>query len=334
MDRKTKNILQYVFWTAVAIVLLWFCFKAVDWGQFVSALKMCNWGYMVIALICGCMFVILRSLRWHMLISPIDPSVSKVDVFNAYGIGYVLNFVLPRAGEVVKIGYVVKHSPQDAEGKRRLNWDSAIGTFVAERAVDGVVLLVVTVIFLWGMWDTLGEAMAQNMGKGSQALIWGTVGLTVLSIVFLLLCYLFRGRGRLWGKIWNFIAGIGKGLGSIKAMDRPWLFILYTLLIWSCHWLTCLAVIWSLQGIEPFTSLQPSDAFYLMVAGSISTLIPVPGGFGAYHGAVATTLQALHGIPMGSGMIYATLNHESQILGQAITGLWGYIHETFIRRPR
>ena len=66
-------------------------------------------------------------------------------------------------------------------------------------------------------------------------------------------------------------------------------------------------------------------------AGSLSTIIPVPGGFGAYHGAVATVMQALNGIPLGSGMIYATLNHESQVLAQMVAGIWGYIHQTFFR---
>jgi len=332
MDKKSKNILRSVFWTAVAVVLLWFCFKAVDWKEFVNALKVCRWGYMLIALACGCLFVILRSLRWHMLIGAIDPAVSKVDVFNAYGIGYVVNMVVPRAGEVVKMGYVVKHSAPGADGRKKLSWDACLGTFLAERAVDTIVLAVITVFFLAGLWDSLGAVVAQNLGNGSRALIWGTAGLTAAGLVFLLLCYLLRSRGGIWEKIWAFMGGIGKGLGSFRHMGRPWLFVLYTFLIWGSHWLTGAAVIWSLQDIEPFTALQLSDAFYLMVAGSISTLIPVPGGFGAYHGAAAATLSALHGIPMGSGMIYATLNHESQILGQAITGLWGYVHETFIRR--
>jgi hypothetical protein len=32
------------------------------------------------------------------------------------------------------------------------------------------------------------------------------------------------------------------------------------------------------------------------------------------------------------GMIFATLNHESQVLTQALCGLASYIHESFIRR--
>ena len=179
MDKKTKNTIQYVFWTAVALVLLWFCFRAVNWNEFLEALKVCKWGHMVTALLCGCLFVLFRSLRWHMLIRPIDPSITWVDVFNAYGIGYVVNLVLPRAGEVVKMGYVVKHSALDAENRHKFSWDGAIGTFVVERGVDAIVVGLMTLVFLWGMWDTLGSVMAQSMGQGSSALVWGTAGLIV-----------------------------------------------------------------------------------------------------------------------------------------------------------
>ena len=40
-------------------------------------------------------------------------------------------------------------------------------------------------------------------------------------------------------------------------------------------------------------------------------------------------MQVLNGIPMGTGMIYATLNHETQLLAQITMGLWGYFRESF-----
>ena len=40
MDNKVKNIIQYIFWAAVAVVLVWFCVKAIDWKEFLAALRM------------------------------------------------------------------------------------------------------------------------------------------------------------------------------------------------------------------------------------------------------------------------------------------------------
>ena len=75
-----------------------------------------------------------------------------------------------------------------------------------------------------------------------------------------------------------------------------------------------------------------TDAFFLMIAGSISSVVPVPGGFGAYHGVVAGALLSIWNIPMGTGMIFATLSHESQAITQALCGLASYIHESFFRK--
>ena len=161
---------------------------------------------------------------------------------------------------------------------------------------------------------------------------WALIAILVLAIAFILLCRRMQDRGGIWEKAWNFICGIGRGLTTIGKLEKPWLFILYTVSIWGSFWLTSALIVWALNDIEPFTTLTSADAFGLMVTGSITTIIPVPGGFGAYHGAVATVMQALYGIPIGSGMIYATLNHEAQLLSQAVTGLWCYIHQTFLRR--
>ena len=327
MDNKVKNILQYIFWAAVAVVLVWFCVKAIDWKEFLAALRMCRWEYVAMSFVVGCVFIVVRGLRWHMLIQPIDPTITKTLVINAYGIGFIANLVLPKLGEAIKIGYIVKDSGKGADGKRHLTVDAAIGTYLAEKAVDAVILIACIVVFLAGSWGIMKDNL-----QFSGVMKWALLAILILAVAFIFLCRKLQGRGGIWGKSWNFICGIGKGLTTIGKLQKPWLFILYTISIWGSFWLTSALIVWALNDIEPFTTLSSADAFGLMVTGSITTIIPVPGGFGAYHGAVATVMQALYGIPIGSGMIYATLNHEAQLLSQAVTGLWCYIHQTFLRR--
>ncbi len=327
MDNKVKNIIQYIFWAAVAVVLVWFCVKAIDWKEFLAALRMCRWEYVAMSFVVGCVFIVVRGLRWHMLIQPIDPTITKTLVINAYGIGFIANLVLPKLGEAIKIGYIVKDSGKGADGKRHLTVDAAIGTYLAEKAVDAVILIACIVVFLAGSWGIMKDNL-----QFSGVMKWALLAIVILAVAFIFLCRKLQGRGGIWGKSWNFICGIGKGLTTIGKLQKPWLFLLYTISIWGSFWLTSALIVWALNDIEPFTTLTSADAFGLMVTGSITTIIPVPGGFGAYHGAVATVMQALYGIPIGSGMIYATLNHEAQLLSQAVTGLWCYIHQTFLRR--
>ena len=336
MDKKTKNILGYAFWTVVAGILIWFCLRAVDWKQFGAAMQACRWSFVVLSMLLGAVVFYVRGLRWKMLLEPFDPSTSAVTTFNAYNICMAVNLVLPRAGEVVKLGYVVKHSAIGPDGKRLLTFDKALGTLLIERVWDALVTLGMAAVLLLVKWADFGpylqEALA-GVGMGT-GLWWALGGLAAASLAAILLSWKLREKGGVWGRIWGFLSGIGHGLLSFRQMRHAWLFFLYTALIWVLYWIMSASIVWALQDIEAFAHLTLTDAFFLMIAGSISSVVPVPGGFGAYHGVVAGALHSIWKMPMGTGMVYATLNHESQVLTQAVCGLASYIHESFIRRRK
>ena len=115
-------------------------------------------------------------------------------------------------------------------------------------------------------------------------------------------------------------------------MKNGWVFILLTVIIWFLYWVMSVCILWALQDIPDFAPLTLVDALFLSIVGSMSALVPVPGGFGAYHGLVGGALKSLWNIPMSTGMVYATLNHESQIITQALAGVVSYIHESFFRK--
>ena len=67
----------------------------------------------------------------------------------------------------------------------------------------------------------------------------------------------------------------------------------------------------------------------ILLVGALSSLVPVPGGFGAFHYLVSLALTSLYGIPMETAVIFATLSHESQILTQILCGGAIYAAESF-----
>lgn len=336
MDKKTKNILSYAFWTLVAGLLIWFCLRAVDWEQFTEALMACRWEYILLSMLLGIAVFYIRSLRWKMLLDPFDPSTRAVTTFNAYNICMAVNLVLPRAGEVARLGYVVRHSAVGEDGKRLLTFDKALGTLLVERVWDALVTLGMGAVLLIVKWADFGpylQEMLSQVGIG-QGLWWAMGAAVALIVALIFLAWKYRERSGIWSKTWNFLVGIGRGLLSFRQMKRAWLFFLYTAVIWVIYWIMSASIIWALQDVPAFTGLTLTDAFFLMIAGSISSVVPVPGGFGAYHGVVAGALHSIWKLPVSTGMVYATLNHESQVLTQAIAGLASYIHESFIRRAK
>jgi len=320
MDKKVKNILSYVFWGALALVLVYFCLRRIDWGVFFEALQDCRWGFILLAMFLGAATLYVRAVRWRMQLQPIDPNISILTCFNAYNIGMVSNMVLPRAGEIVKLGYIVRDSS--------VSFDKALGTLITERTWDALVSISMLLVFSHSFVQSILGA------DGLRTAWWGLTGAVLLLALFLFLCWKLKEKGHFWGKVWGFIEGIGQGLLSFRQMKNGWLFLFYTALIWVLYWLTSASILWALQGMEAFAPLNMVDAFNLMVVGSVSSIIPVPGGFGVYHLAVAGYLLNTCGIPESIGLIYATLNHESQVIIQALCGLASYLHESFFRRKK
>jgi hypothetical protein len=348
MDKKVTNILRYGLWIAVAVLLLYFSFRGVNWKDFGAALRGCRWGYVVLSMFLGASVFYIRALRWRMQLLPLDSSTSRLTCWNAYNICMITNIVLPRVGEVVRCGYVTKHSARDDEGKRLVTFDKALGTVVVDRVWDAVSLLIVFAVLLALMWNRFGTFFTDTLfpGLAGKVHLWWILALGVALVVgFIFLCWRLRDREGIWGRVWGWLRGIYDGLLSCLHMRHGWLFILYTALIWGLYWLMSACIIWALRGVDPATvspdlavslgkigELGMADALFLMFAGAVSSVIPVPGGFGAFHGVVAGALASIYGIPFGAGLIFATLSHESQVIVNAVCGACSYVHETFFRR--
>ena len=328
MDKKTKDILGYALSAAVAAALLWLSFRGIGWDEFRRGLQACSWEYVAAAMFFGVLSFWLRGLRWRELLLPTDPSLRRLTCFNAVNVSYMANMVLPRVGELIRCGYVSRRSAPDAEGRRRASFDKVLGTVVVDRLWDTLtllLLLLVMVLTMGGRFATLftgGMAMEFSVFRLLAAV--ALAGGSVLAVLWLL-----RDRNAFFRRIWGFVTGIFQGMLSCLRMKGWWKFILSTLLIWGCYWMTCHCILLAVQGQLPgFDALSAADSLFLMVVGSISSVVPVPGGFGAYHYLISMALASLYGIPVEYGLVWATLNHESQALAQIVCGGASWICET------
>ena len=139
MNEKGVKILKTVFWSLLAVVLLWFSFRGVDWAEFWKVIRGSRWGYVALAMAAGVFSFFFRALRWRLLIRPVEPRVKVVDCYDGFTIGRLFNFVIPYFGEFVRCSYVQS---------RRLTFDKALGTVALERAWDILMLFLLTVVLL------------------------------------------------------------------------------------------------------------------------------------------------------------------------------------------
>ena len=336
MKKNFRNILKYTLSLVLAAVLLWFCFREVNWQEFLESLKGCRWEWVMLSILAGVLSNWFRAERWREILLPLDAGTSRRSVFNSVNIAYLANFIFPRIGEFVRCGVVSRDSAVQGDRKdgQGLGYDKVLGTVVTERSIDLLMMFGILVGFLCLKWNEFGAFFIDNIwlpasGRLNLNLWWiavillAAVGLCVAFVVF------FRDRNVLASKLWSILKGVGEGLVSCFRMKNAWKFILHSVLIWLMYFLMSYT---SMRAVPLLDSLGLADAMFLMLVGSLGWLVPVPGGFGAFHYIVALALSTVYSLPFELGIIFATISHESQSIMMALTGLVSYADEIF--RPR
>ncbi len=323
---KAHKILKYGLSLSVAVLLMYFCFRNIDWKGFWDSLSGCRWEWVGASIAVGVLSNWFRSVRWREMLLPIDSATGRLTVFNAVNIGYLANFALPRIGEFVRCGVVSEGS----KGKKA-GYDKVLGTVVTERSFDMLVLLLLLFLFLAFSRERfvsffIDEVWLPFSGRLNFSLWWIVAAAAAVLAAATFLIVRCRHRNPFAAKVCGVFRGIWTGLVSCFGMKDGWRFFILTLLIWATYFLTSYCSMRSVPLLDP---LAASDALFLMLAGSIGWTVPVPGGFGAFHYVVALALSSVYGLSFELGIVFATISHGSQSIMMAVTGLISYFSETF-----
>jgi hypothetical protein len=211
----------------------------------------------------------IRAERWHRLLLMIGAEPRRADSYALTVIGYTGNNVLPaRAGDAVR---VVLLAPRASTTMR-----AVIGTLLAERLLD---LLVLVVLFVVVGYAILGEISG---GDVELVVALSAAGLIVAAVAFGLL----RRNERVMGYVrpilhstLNLRGGHGAGMLAITA------------LIWAIE-----AGVWTCVGAAVDFEMDLLEGVYLVGLASFFSLIPSgPGYAGTQDAAVALGVKSLGG---------------------------------------
>lgn len=318
MASKTGKTIKYTLSFLLAGVLVWFAFRGIDWTAFLEGLKVTRWLHIGLFFVAAVAALVFRMLRWRAMLSPVVPDVTHRRTWDAANVGNLVNVVLPGAGEFVRCGIVA--------GKKGAGYEKVLGTVVMERIWDFLAVGVLFVLSLTLKWDTFGPFFMEQIvapAAGSLKLnFWYlAVALVVLLAAGTGLVYRFRQRSRICGRIVSGIQGLLQGFGSFLKMERKALFLLYTVLIWLMYVLMSFVVLKAVPGLDALTF---TDALFLSAVGNIASVVPVPGGIGAFHYLLALSLSSLYAFSWETGILFATLSHEAHALLVIVLGLVSY----------
>ncbi len=309
------NILKYILLFGVAGLLVFLAFRKVDWKAFYEGLLQTRWFWVVIFCIVSILALVGRTIRWKALLDPFDKDISMLRVWDAVNVGNIASIAIPTSGELLRCGYVTT---------KKLPYDKALGTMFAERVWDAGAIIILIVLALALEWNKVGGFFNENIIQPLVSFgFWWILALVVLAaVVFIVLVFRFRERSVFCEKVAGSIARLWDGFKAFGKSENKLLILLSTVFIWAMYVLMSYFIVKAMPLLDGLTF---SDALFLAAVGNVASIIPVPGGIGAYHYMIAATL-GVYGYSWDIGILYATINHEIHAVAVLIVGLIAYFH--------
>jgi len=263
-------------------------------------IKNADFRWLALSLFLGLLSHIIRAYRWNYLLETLNYHPKKTNLVLTVGLSYLLNLVVPRAGEIGRAASLAKY-------EKGVQFDKAFGTIVAERMADMVLLLLFMLLALFLQFDLIYALIQPKLPK-SPFLLVGELLLVLVSLYGL-----FKWAGKstypVIVKIRNFISGLLHGMNSILTMPHKWWFIFQTIVIWFLYVAMFWVVLWAFPETE---HLGVEAVIVAFIAGSIAMVIS-NGGFGVYPVFVAEALF-LYGVSKEIGTAFGLLMWSAQTL--------------------
>ena len=345
MKAESKKILKIALSFALAGVFVFFAFRGIDWASFAQDIRQTRWIWVLAFCVVSVGALIFRMLRWQALLRPLhggadaaesgsgvsaagaadgaDGKVSALRVWDANNVGNIVNVVIPGSGEFVRCGYMTAG---------RASYDKVLGTVVTERICDVLAIVLLMAIAILCGSEQMKQFFRTNIAgaaAGQLSLLWVLAGVLLLLAAGVWALWHFRERNAFCGKIADKLKGFAGGMTSFVRMRKKWLFIIYTIGIWTMYVLMSYSII---KAMPDLSHLGAADALFLCAIGNFASVIPVPGGIGAYHYLVALSLSGIYGVSWETGLLNATLNHELHAILILLLGAVSYISLTLQNR--
>jgi uncharacterized protein (TIRG00374 family) len=311
-----KKVIQFFVILIIGGGFMYYVFKDQNLSELWQKMLSANLWWLGLGLFISIFSHWLRAFRATLMYDAMNYNIKTSHSFYAVLIGYMMNYFIPRAGEVARCASLSKSD--------NLPIEKSLGSVVVERIFDLIIMtFLLGVVFLLQfnlIWDFIQNTLQNNQLQSSSGLPlkWILLGVIIfiLSIVFLLRKKI--ANHALYQKFVTLFKGFADGLLSIKNVKKPVLFVVLSLGIWTCYILMMYFCFFALPSTE---HLSFEACLTVFAIGSIGVALPAPGaGAGTYHYFISKSLM-LFGVASIDGVAYATMVHGSQLVLLIALGL-------------
>lgn len=320
MTKNTKTAINTLVFLTLGGVLFYWAIMNQDTDELWSQIKQVNLFWVGLSVFCGVVSHLLRALRWNLLLEPMNYKASTVNSFHAVIIGYLVNMVLPRVGEITRPAILGK--------LEKIPFNKLLGTVLIERVVDiFITLFLAGIIFIIQFQLIIDFVQKLLLNQNIPSIIILLVLITVF-VIALYLAYLKRNwfyRIPIIQKFKTFIYGIIDGIKTIYSLRRKGLFISYSLMIWTMYFLMPFLIFYAFEGTA---HLGISAGFTVLLFGTIAMIIPIPGGIGTFEVIVPEALN-IYGVSSSVADSYTLMTHAIQFLVIFCVGIFSTVYVIF-----
>ncbi len=265
-----KIILGIIF----SSIFIYFSVRGLEIDKILEALRNVKYFYVIIATLLILSSLALRSLRWGIILSPIE-KIGQKSLFPIFSIGFMAVVLIPlRMGELVR-AYLLRTN-------NRIPFSTSLSTIFVERVLD--VLTILCILFM----------VVFNASVPGWLLKSGYTAVIFVSLMILFICFLyfrtectltlirpFIGKfpHRFRGKIERFINNFVAGLKIIRSPGKLLGILILSAFIWGISGLAIYSLFW-FQGLK----LSLMVAFFVLVVTIIGISLPTaPGMLGNFQ---------------------------------------------------
>jgi hypothetical protein len=307
---KRPRLIGNIAMILVTVAFSYFAIRGVDLHDMWSALRHCDYWWLIPTLITFAVAVGLRALRWRSLFAP-GRRPGRAVVGNAMLIGYLYNSILPaRAGEAARVVVLGQRSEAPPT--------EIVGTVALERLYDVVAVLLI--FFVSEPW------LPHVSWFGTAAVAAAVLALAIAAAAVVLAVYedrplrlLLRPLGRLphfsGERLERTIEELAHGLSGLRHHGVAFEALLWTLTAWMVSALSAWLLTLAFPLHLPFTS-----GIMVVVAVGLAMILPAaPAAVGVFEAAALIALHA-YGVSHTDALPYALVLHLTNFIPFVLAG--------------
>lgn len=276
-----------------------------------------NWWWMIASFPFGILAQMFRGWRWKQTLEPLGEKVRTSTSIHSIFLSYASSLVIPRIGEFARCGILSKYDG--------VSFPKALGTVVTERAIDTLLVMIVTGLTLAlqmnvfaTFFETTGTSVDSILSRFSVTgyIVTAVCGVAALTLLHFLLKHL-----SIYNKVKATFCGIWQGVMSLRHVKNIPLFLFFTIGIWASYFLHYYLTFFC---FEATAGLGMACALVTFIVGSIAVIVPTPNGAGPWHFAVKTML-ILYGVADNDALYFVLIVHTVQTMLVIALGVYGWI---------